>query len=121
MVPKLSDLELGLCTLVVSPERPNSEIVRSEKKYERHSFGKVLKPCPFYEMYGGEISAGIEEMIGEAFKRISAGDYVFYDDANSIPGVVEVDGVKISVEFLNLEAVVACAKTEGEKNGKTNL
>lgn len=89
MIPKIEDVEIHSGHVMIEPKRANSEIVRSEKKYDRHSFGKVLK-----------LGINTDE-------DFLLGKNVFYDDTNAIPGAVDVNGRTAQVEFLPLGSIVA--------------
>ena len=62
-VIELSKLRLNPGVVVLEPLRGDSDIVRSEKKYDRHGFGRVVLECN---------------------TDYSVGDLVIYDDSSAI-------------------------------------
>lgn len=94
MIPKIEDVEIHSGYAMIEPKRANSEIVRSEKKYDRHSFGKVLK-------------LGINTDEG-----FLLGKNVFYDDTNAIPGAVEVNRVSFGENPREINIVRRTAQVE---------
>lgn len=74
---RLSDLELEEDVAVIRPLRGDSDLVRSEKKYDRHGFGEVIK------------------VNRSGWKKVNpkAGELVIYDDSDAIEfPLVEKDG-----------------------------
>ena len=75
----IDDLILGEDCLVVIPGRSDSDIVRTEKKYDRHFMGLVVKADT-------ETEVCQHEMLSYNVKGVKPekGDMVFYDDSDSI-------------------------------------
>ena len=87
-----NDLVLVNGYVAVIPGRPNANIVRTEKKYDRHAVGKV-------------ISAATQDL---------PGDIVFYDDSNAVETEMTVDGKDENVEIIKITDIVAYEK-KGDK------
>lgn len=101
--------------LVVIPGRTNAEIVRTEKKYDRHFIGTVAKAdCEVCqkrtEVY--EHDNGKETFSHVEYKGIKAesGDTVFYDDSDAVETELNVNGEKQRVEIIYNASVVAIVK-----------
>lgn len=74
---RLSDLELEENVVVIRPLRGDSDLVRSEKKYDRHGFGEVIK-----------VNSGGWQKV-----EPKAGNLVIYDDSDAIEfPLVEKEG-----------------------------
>lgn len=93
MIPKIEDVEIHSGYAMIEPKRANSEIVRSEKKYDRHSFGKVLK-------------LGINTDEG-----FLLGKNVFYDDTRAIPGAVGVNSISPDFDPMNPARITIVERT----------
>ena len=96
-----NDLVLVNGYVAVIPGRPNANIVRTEKKYDRHAVGKVI-PAPTLNSSG--------EMVVLPFP----GDIVFYDDSNAVETEMTVDGKDENVEIIKITDIVAYQK-KGDK------
>lgn len=83
--------------VLVEPFRPDSEIVRAEKKYDRHSLATIL----LMGAYPGLIteSSKPEYVPGETV--------VAYDDSNAIETQIVWDGKKRNVEIIRLTDIAA--------------
>ena len=110
---KLDDVILAEDYLIIVPGRSNADIVRTEKKYDRHFMGTVIKAnC--------EVCQNREEIINEkgetvnvVYKGIKAepGDVVFYDDSDAVETSLEYEnGEKTNVEFIYNASVVGIVK-----------
>ena len=84
----LKNLKLRACTVVVRPLRGDSEIVRSEKKYERHGFGEVIKAR-------SEI-----RLDGDPEREIKFGDYIIYDDTKAVEFALDLGNSVETVELI---------------------
>lgn len=87
------DLVLVDGYIALIPGRPDSSIVRTEKKYDRHAVGKV-------------ISAATAQRAGGMVILHLPGDIVFYDDSNAIETEMVVDGKNEKVEIIKLTDIV---------------
>lgn len=98
---RLKTLTLADETLIVEPLRGDSGVVRAEKKYDRHGFGKVIAS-------EGNI---LLKTIGKSYKtkvvNPEVGDLVIYDDSDAIEFSLDLgDGNLIKeVELIQAEAV----------------
>jgi hypothetical protein len=90
---KLSRLKLEEDYAVLRPLRGDSDIVRSEKKYDRHGFAEVLA-----------INCGKIWLKASTIKR---GDIVIYDDSDAIefPLCVEPDRLPEVVECVHVSDI----------------
>lgn len=102
--------------LVVIPGRTNAEIVRTEKKYDRHFIGTVAKAdCEVCqkrtEVYEHDEN-GKDTLLRIEYKGIKAksGDTVFYDDSDAVETELNVNGEKQRVEIIYNGSVVAIVK-----------
>lgn len=92
-----NDLVLVNGYVAVIPGRPNANIVRTEKKYDRHAVGKVFAAArPF-----------IDNCVESPHKP---GDIVFYDDSNAVETEMTVDGKDEHVEIIKITDIVAFEK-----------
>lgn len=97
---RLSDLELEENVVVIRPLRGDSDLVRSEKKYDRHGFGEILK---------------IKDS-GWTNTHPKKGDLVIYDDSDAIEFTVEKeDGLTEIVECVTLTYIYG---TQHKKRSK---
>jgi hypothetical protein len=96
-----NDLVLVNGYIAVIPGRPNANIVRTEKKYDRHAVGKV-------------ISAAVQNLYGDMVASHLPGDIVFYDDSNAVETEMTVDGKDEHVEIIKITDIVAFEK-KGDK------
>jgi hypothetical protein len=96
-----NDLVLVNGYIAVIPGRPNANIVRKEKKYDRHAVGKV-------------ISAATQDSSGDTVALHLPGDIVFYDDSNAVETEMTVDGKDEHVEIIKITDIVAFKK-KGDK------
>jgi hypothetical protein len=96
-----NDLVLVNGYIAVIPGRPNANIVRTEKKYDRHAVGKV-------------ISAATQDLSGGMVTLHLPGDIVFYDDSNAVETEMTVDGKDEHVEIIKVTDIDAFEK-KGEK------
>ena len=113
----VDDLVLAEDYLVVIPGRTNADIVRTEKKYDRHFIGEVAKAdCEVCQRRVKHINENDEVIdityVGVPVKK---GDTVFYDDSDAVETELTVDGEKKRVEIIYNGSVVAIVK-----GGKTN-
>lgn len=81
---KLSSLEVDENTVVVRPLRGNSDIVRSEKKYDRHGFAEVVVGAA--DVIEVPVAGGRTE-----WRAVNKGDFVVYDDSDAIEFPLEID------------------------------
>lgn len=88
---QLSCLEMNSDRVVIRPMRADSEIVRTEGKYDRHGFGEVI-----------------------AFKRgtkiggipLRKGDVVVYDDSDAVEfPIIEEDSPTEQVECVHVSKI----------------
>ena len=101
--------------LVVIPGRTNAEIVRTEKKYDRHFIGTVAKAdcevcqkrTEVYEHDNGKSTLSHIEYKGI---KAESGDTVFYDDSDAVETELSVNGEKQRVEIIYNGSVVAIVK-----------
>lgn len=115
-----SDVVLGQGFLIVIPGRADSDIVRTEKKYDRHFMGEVVKAN------GGVLEQRIEtrdednkiERVDYSYVDAKRGDIVFYDDSDAIETAMVVDGKKERVEIIGVMSVVALVNKSDLKGGK---
>ena len=96
-----NDLVLVNGYVAVIPGRPNANIVRTEKKYDRHAVGKV-------------ISAATQNLSGGMVALHLPGDIVFYDDSHAVETEMTVDGKDENVEIIKITDIVAYEK-KGDK------
>lgn len=96
---QLSRLKLEEDYAVLRPLRGDSEIVRSEKKYDRHGFAEVL-------------AINCED--GWKRSTIKKGDLVIYDDSNSIefPLCEEPDRLPEVVECVHVSDIWGVQKVK---------
>ena len=87
--------------VAVIPGRPNANIVRTEKKYDRHAVGKI-------------ISAAKQTIDGDVITLHLPGDIVFYDDSNAVETEMVVNGKDENVEIIKITDIVGFQK-KGEK------
>ena len=87
----------------VIPGRPDSNFVRTEKKYDRHSVGMVVLDFN---------ARKLDE--DEPIVRIERGDIVFYDDSNAVETEMVVDGNTEKIEIIKFDDIVGYAK-KGKK------
>lgn len=115
-----SDVVLGQGYLIVIPGRADSDIVRTEKKYDRHFMGEVVRAN------GGVLEQRIEhrdmdnkiESVDYSYAEAKRGDIVFYDDSDAIETQMIVDGKKERVEIIGVLSVVAMVNKSDLKGGK---
>ena len=100
----LSKLELADGYVAVFPLRGDSELVRSEKKYDRHGFGRVIAAQYDNGSWNSEL-------------YIKKGDTIIYDDSNAIevPMVIEEGHLPENVDCIRLSAVYGVERAEGNK------
>lgn len=111
------DVKLGQGYIIVIPGRADSEIVRTEKKYDRHFMGEVVRAN------GGVLEQRIEhrdeynklESVDYTYSEAERGDIVFYDDSNAIETSMIVNGKKEHVEIIGVMSVVAMVKNNAKK------
>lgn len=96
-----NDLVLVNGYVAVIPGRPNANIVRTEKKYDRHAVGKVIAVEPPI----------FDNGVDSCHKP---GDIVFYDDSNAVETEMTVDGKDEHVEIIKIIDIVAFEK-KGDK------
>lgn len=96
-----NDLVLVDGYVAIIPGRPNANIVRTEKKYDRHAVGMV-------------ISAAKQTMTGDIVTLHLPGDIIFYDDSNAVETVMVVDGKDENVEIIKITDIVGFER-KGEK------
>lgn len=102
--------------LVVIPGRTNAEIVRTEKKYDRHFIGTVAKAdcevCQKRTKVYERDENGKDTFSHIEYKGIKAkpGDTVFYDDSDAVETELNVNGEKQRVEIIYNASVVAIVK-----------
>ena len=114
------DVVLGQGYLIVIPGRADSDIVRTEKKYDRHFMGEVVRAN------GGVLEQRIEtrdednkiERVDYSYANVKRGDIVFYDDSDAIETQMIVDGKKERVEIIGVMSVVAMVNKSDLKGGK---
>lgn len=109
---KLDNVILAEDYLVVVPGRTNADIVRTEKKYDRHFVGTVVKAdCDVCEKREPIVNEK-GETIKVEYHGIKAepGDTVFYDDSDAVETELEIDGAKQRVEFIYNASVVGIVK-----------
>lgn len=107
---KISSLELDSGVIVVKPLRGNSEIVRSEKKYDRHGFGEVvIGGKGVIELDDRKAVPKDENPLKFRSRSANKGDLVVYDDSNAIevPLDMEDESSPVMVEFINKSDVLA--------------
>jgi len=115
-----SDVVLGQGYLIVIPGRADSDIVRTEKKYDRHFMGEVVRAN------GGVLKQRIEhrdmdnkiESVDYSYAEVKRGDIVFYDDSDAIETQMIVDGKKERVEIIGVMSVVAMVNKSNLKGGE---
>ncbi len=115
-----SDVVLGSGYLIVIPGRADSDIVRTEKKYDRHFMGEVVRAN------GGVLEQRIEhrdmdnkiESVDYSYSEVKRGDIVFYDDSDAIETQMVVDGKKERVEIIGVMSVVAMVDKSNLKGGE---
>ena len=115
-----SDVVLGQGYLIVIPGRADSDIVRTEKKYDRHFMGEVVRAN------GGVLEQRIEhrdmdnkiESVDYSYAEVKRGDIVFYDDSDAIETQMIVDGKKERVEIIGVLSVVAMVNKSDLKGGE---
>lgn len=97
---QLQRLKLEEDYAVLRPLRGDSEIVRSEKKYDRHGFAEVL---------------AINYKKNKRQTSLEKGDLVIYDDSNAIefPLYVELDRLPEVVECVRVSDI--CGVQERRK------
>lgn len=111
------DVVLGQGYIIVIPGRADSDIVRTEKKYDRHFMGEVVRAN------GGVLEQRVEhrdennkiERIEYVSSDAERGDIVFYDDSDSVETTMVVDGKKERVEIIGVMSVVAMVKKNAKK------
>ena len=83
-----NDLVLVNGYVAVIPGRPNANIVRTEKKYDRHAVGKVL----FWMLIGGTIDRLLHECAVGIYQETVAKRHIIVTciDAVSIPLVAHI-------------------------------
>ena len=96
-----NDLILVDGYIAVIPGRPNSNIVRTEKKYDRHAVGKV-------------ISAAKQTVTDDVITYHLPGDIVFYDDSNAVETEMIIDGKDENVEIIKITDIVGFKKKGDE-------
>ena len=105
---KASSLELKYDIIVVKPLRGNSDIVRTEKKYDRHGFGEVIigNPHTLVKHTGKVGKAGFLET---EYRSVNKGDLVVYDDSDAIEVPLQLNDEEspIMVEFVNVDDIKA--------------
>lgn len=114
------DVALGQGYLIVIPGRADSDIVRTEKKYDRHFMGEVVRAN------GGVLEQRIEhrdmdnkiESVDYSYAEVKRGDIVFYDDSDAIETQMIVDGKKERVEIIGVMSVVAMVNKSNLKGGE---
>lgn len=92
-----NDLVLVNGYVAVIPGRPNANIVRTEKKYDRHAVGKV-------------VPAVTQEFPSNRTAFHKPGDIVFYDDSNAVETIMTVNGKDENVEIIKITDIVAFEK-----------
>lgn len=108
------DVALGQGYMIVIPGRADSDIVRTEKKYDRHFMGEVVRAN------GGVLEQRVEhrdennkiEDVEYRYTEAERGDIVFYDDSDSVETSMVVDGKKERVEIIGVYSVVALVKKQ---------
>lgn len=114
---KASDVLLAEDYLIVIPGRTNADIVRTEKKYDRHFVGTVvMADCDVCEKREPIVNEK-GETVNVEYKGIAAkpGDTVFYDDSDAVETELEIDGKKQRVEFIYNASVVGIIKKKGDE------
>ncbi|MBQ9650622.1 MAG: hypothetical protein IJV13_00400 [Prevotella sp.] len=104
---KASSLELRYDVIVVKPLRGNSDIVRTEKKYDRHGFGEVIIGNPeTLTRHTGKFDNGFAET---EYRSVNKGDLVVYDDSDAIEVPLQLNDEEspIMVEFIGVHDVKA--------------
>lgn len=105
---KASSLELEYDVIVVKPLRGNSDIVRTEKKYDRHGFGEVIigNPQALTRHTGKFDKSGFAET---EYRSVNKGDLVVYDDSDAIEVPLQLDDEEspIMVEFIEVHDIKA--------------
>lgn len=114
------DVALGQGYLIVIPGRADSDIVRTEKKYDRHFMGEVVRANGGVLEYRHEYRDENNkiERVEYEYETAERGDIVFYDDSDAIETAMVVDGKKERVEIIGVMSVVAMVKKESLKGGK---
>lgn len=114
------DVALGQGYLIVIPGRADSDIVRTEKKYDRHFMGEVVRANGGVLEYRHEYRDENNkiERVEYEYEPAERGDIVFYDDSDAIETAMVVDGKKERVEIIGVMSVVAMVKKESLKGGK---
>lgn len=111
------DVVLGQGYMIVIPGRADSDIVRTEKKYDRHFMGEVVRAN------GGVLERRVEyrdennkiDRVKYEYADAERGDIVFYDDSDAIETTMVVDGKKERVEIIGVMSVVAMVKKNAKK------
>lgn len=111
------DVVLGQGYIIVIPGRADSDIVRTEKKYDRHFMGEVVRAN------GGVLERRVEyrdennkiERVEYEYADAERGDIVFYDDSDAIETTMVVNGKKERVEIIGVMSVVAMVKKNARK------
>ena len=112
-----SDIVLGQGYIIVIPGRADSDIVRTEKKYDRHFMGEVVRAN------GGVLEQRVEhrdeynklESVDYTYAEAERGDIIFYDDSDAVETTMVVDGKKERVEIIGVMSVVAMVKKNAKK------
>lgn len=112
-----SDVALGEGYIIVIPGRADSDIVRTEKKYDRHFMGEVVRAN------GGVLEQRVEyrdennkiERVEYEYATAERGDIVFYDDSDAVETTMVVGGKKERVEIIGVLSVVAMVKKNAKK------
>lgn len=112
-----SDVVLGQGYLIVIPGRADSDIVRTEKKYDRHFMGEVVRANGGVLEYRHEYRNGDNKVERVEYEHENAerGDIVFYDDSDAIETTMVVGGKKERVEIIGVMSVVAMVKKNAKK------
>ena len=115
-----SDVVLGQGYIIVIPGRADSDIVRTEKKYDRHFMGEVVRANGGVLEYRHEYRDKDNklERVEYEHKTAERGDIVFYDDSDAIETTMVVDGKKERVEIIGVMSVVAMVKKNANKEDK---
>lgn len=115
-----SDVVLGQGYLIVIPGRADSDIVRTEKKYDRHFMGEVVRAnggvLEYRHEYRGEDNK--LERVEYEYETAERGDIVFYDDSDAIETQMIVDGRNERVEIISVMSVVAMVKKNAKKGSE---
>ena len=115
------DVALGQGYLIVIPGRADSDIVRTEKKYDRHFMGEVVRANGGVLEYRHEYRDENNkiERVEYEYTDAERGDIVFYDYSDAIETQMIVDGKKERVEIIGVMSVVAMVKKESLKRTRT--